>query len=101
MSVSHLLELKPKKVKIVENGMIAEADVEKIMPGEAIIVGTGEFIPLDGVIRGGSGNLDTSIVTGRTIHKYVTAGDSVVAGCINKGETLTLEVTKDVYKRQG
>ena len=53
---------------------------------------SGERIGVDGTVMAGSGELDTSLITGETVPQRLTVGDRVFAGTINLGAPLRLRV---------
>jgi len=94
-AVTKLMDIRPDYAgKISENGEILKVSPQDVKPEEIIIVKPGEKIPLDGIVTDGSANLDTSSLTGESIPKKVTAGDSVYSGCINSDGVLKIKVTK-------
>jgi cation-transporting P-type ATPase G len=69
---------------------IATADVRI---GDVMIVRSGERIGTDGVIVTGSSALDVSAVTGESVPVDVGPGSGAVAGGVNGGGVLEIEVT--------
>jgi Cd2+/Zn2+-exporting ATPase len=57
--------------------------VEEVQPGETVIVGPGERVPLDGVLISGSSSVDQSPITGESVPVDVAEGSEVYAGTIN------------------
>jgi Cd2+/Zn2+-exporting ATPase len=95
-SISDLMNIKPEYVNIIDK----DGNVNKIAPkdakvGEVELVISGEKIPLDGVILDGSSNIDTSALTGESIPKSVSIGDSVSSGCINLNGVLKIKIEKE------
>jgi Cd2+/Zn2+-exporting ATPase len=68
--------------------------VEEVAVGEAVLVGPGERLPLDGLIVSGVSSVDQSPITGESVPVDVESGSQVFAGTINGPGLLTLEVTK-------
>ena len=64
--------------------------VEEVQPGEIIIVGPGERLPLDGIIVEGMSLVDQAPITGESVPVEVQPGAEVFAGTINGPGTLTL-----------
>ncbi len=61
--------------------------------GDRILVRPGDRVAVDGVVLVGTSNVDQSLVTGETTPAAVTVGDTIYAGSLNQGGTLTLSVT--------
>ena len=57
--------------------------------------GTGEKIPIDGVVTEGSSSLNTSALTGESLPRNAKAGDEVISGCINMTGLLKIKTTKE------
>ncbi|MDP4173809.1 MAG: heavy metal translocating P-type ATPase [Bacteroidota bacterium] len=93
-SVKSLLEIKPNYANLKKEGAIIKTTPEEVGAGDIIIVKPGEKIPLDGIITEGNSNVDTSPLTGESVPKVVSQGESVLAGMINITGSLTVEVTR-------
>ena len=93
-SISALLDVRPDKANLVENGQIREVDARSVAVGSTILVRPGEKIPLDGTIQEGVSQLDTSALTGESMPREVSVGNAVMAGCINLSGALELRVEK-------
>ena len=93
-SISALLDVRPDRANLVRDGQITEVDARTVEVGSIILVRPGEKIPLDGVIRDGVSQLDTSALTGESLPREVAAGQNVMAGCINLSGALELQVAK-------
>ena len=61
--------------------------------GDRLLVGTGERVAADGVVREGKGQVDQSLITGETLPVGVKRGDQVYAGTLNLTQSLQIEVT--------
>ena len=94
-SIAELMDIRPDYANIEKNGAVEQVDPYEISVGEQIIVKPGEKVPLDGVIVEGSSSVDTSALTGESVPKDLSEGDSIISGCINKTGLLKVEVTKE------
>ncbi len=94
-SVKALLAIRPDTARIVceEDGDCDEVPVEAVGVGAVIEVRPGERIPLDGTVLSGTANLDTAALTGESLPRTVTVGESIAAGCIVTGGVLRIRVT--------
>lgn len=93
-SISELLSFEAKHARIKINNEITEVEVESILPGDIIVVRTGELIPLDGVVMEGKSYLDTKALTGESLYRNVKVKDEVLSGMINMGGLLEIKVSK-------
>ena len=57
--------------------------VEEVRPGETVLVGPGERLPLDGIVLQGASSIDQSSITGESVPVDVEPGAEVFAGTIN------------------
>lgn len=94
-SISSLMDICPEYVNIERDGKIERIDPDEAAVGDIIIIKPGEKVPLDGTIIEGSSSLNTTALTGESLPLDVTAGDSVINGCINLNGLLRVEVTKE------
>lgn len=93
-SISELLSFEAKQARIKINNEITEVEVESILPGDIIVVRTGEIIPLDGIITEGKTYLDTKALTGESLYRNVKVKDEVLSGMINMGGIIEIKVSK-------
>lgn len=92
-SISELMDIRP------DYANLANEDIKKVSPsdvsiGDYIIVKAGEKVPLDGVVVEGSGELDTSALTGESLPGNVMPGDNVYSGSLNRNGVIKIQVTK-------
>lgn len=94
-SISALLDVRPDRANVLENGEVTELKAEEVRLGQTILVRPGEKIPLDGTVLVGASELDTAALTGESIPREVCAGQTVLAGCINLTGALEVRVDKE------
>uniref|UniRef100_UPI001F2AFC19 heavy metal translocating P-type ATPase n=1 Tax=Nocardioides alcanivorans TaxID=2897352 RepID=UPI001F2AFC19 len=88
-----LLKLVPETATVVRDGSMGEVPVREILVGQVMVVGPGERVATDGVVRAGRSSLDTSAITGESIPVEVEPGDEISAGAINTAGVLEVETT--------
>jgi len=94
-AVRKLLDLQPLVAHVIrEDGTEEKVPVEKVMPGEKLLVRPGEKIPLDGVVLEGSSSVDESMITGESVPTPKEVGDQVIGATINKEGAIKIEVTR-------
>lgn len=93
-SISSLMQIRPDSANLLQDGEVTEVAPETVSVGDYILVKPGEKIPLDGIITDGTSSLDTAALTGESLPREVSAGDTAISGCINLRGTLTIQVTK-------
>ncbi len=94
--IMEAVDLRPETVLLDENGTVREIPAEEAMAGQIIQVRPGDRIPLDGVILEGESRIDTSPITGEPVPVSVSAGSSVLSGCVNTSGLLKLRVEKEL-----
>ena len=94
-SISKLMDIRPDSANVKRSGKLLTVSPEAVKLGEAIVIKPGEKIPLDGVVTDGEAMINTTALTGESVPRKVSAGDTVLSGCINENGLLTVKVTKE------
>lgn len=89
-----LISLRGKYATLLIDGVEKVVSVDDVRLGDVFVVRPGESIPTDGEIISGGGAVDESMLTGESIPRDVTAGDSVYGGSINRSGFITVKATK-------
>lgn len=92
-AITDVAALKVEEADILTNGEFIRRDTDDIRAGDIIRVKTGERIAADGVIESGESRIDTSAVNGEPVPLTVRTGDSVMSGCINLADTITVRAS--------
>jgi Cd2+/Zn2+-exporting ATPase len=92
--IKSLTNLRPDKLRVVMGMLYNETIPEKGRVGDIFEVRAGERIALDGEIVDGEGKIDTSSLTGESLERSVSVGDSVLSGMVNVNAVLKIKVTK-------
>ena len=74
------------------DGMLATVPVEQVRPGDRLLVGAGEVVPVDGALVVAA-VLDESALTGESLPVERDVGDPVRSGVVNAGSPFDLRVT--------
>ncbi len=93
-SITSLMKIRPDYANLKEGSELKVVSPEEVKIGDVIVVKPGEKVPLDGVVIDGYSMVDTSALTGESVLREVSKGESVLSGFINKNALLTIEVTK-------
>jgi Cd2+/Zn2+-exporting ATPase len=93
-SISALMDIRPDYANLIRGDNIEKVSPDIVSVGDFIVVKPGEKIPLDGIIMEGKSSLDTSMLTGESLHKNAQETDTVFSGCVNQSGKLTIKVTK-------
>lgn len=70
--------------------------VEKLAPGDIIVVRNGEIIPADGLLLRGNARIDYSFVTGEADPIEVKSGEKIYAGGKQTAERIEISLTRRV-----
>lgn len=93
-SIAHLMNIRPDVAYVKRNGDVKAVAPAQVKVGETILVKPGEKVPLDGVITQGSTSLDTLALTGESVPREASVGDTVFSGCINQAGVIEIRVQK-------
>jgi Cu+-exporting ATPase len=92
-AIRQLMDLRPASARVQRNGEEAEVPVSAVVLGDITVVRPGERVPVDGIVRSGSSELDESLITGESVPVAKTAGSPVTGGSINGTGLLHVEAT--------
>ena len=94
-NINELMDLRPDSARLETADGLEEVDPEEVAVGSIIVVQPGERVALDGLVIEGQSSLDTSALTGESLPRDVSAGDSIVSGCINLSGVLRIETSRE------
>jgi heavy metal translocating P-type ATPase len=80
-----LVQRAPKVAQLRVDGRLEEVPVERVQVGDAVLVRTGEVIPVDGTVMSPEAVIDSSTLTGEPLPETVRRGMSVLSGSANAG----------------
>lgn len=70
--------------------------IQRLNPGDIIVIRHGELIPADGILLKGDAQLDYSFVTGEADPVTLKSGDQIFAGGKQIGSTIEISLTRKV-----
>src|SRR5581483_10803252 len=79
-----LMQLQPKKARVMINGEVKEVSAESVKRGDFFLIRPGEKIPFDGVVEEGASSVDESMLTGESLPVEKKIGSKVFAGTVNQ-----------------
>jgi Cu+-exporting ATPase len=82
-AIKKLMGLQPKTARVERDGEEVEILIAEVVPGDTIIVRSGEKIPVDGVILEGTAVVDESMITGESVPVEKISGNDVFGASMN------------------
>jgi Cu2+-exporting ATPase len=80
--------------RITGDNAVETVPTTALLPGDRVLVASGDRVPADGVILIGESQMDAALVTGETALQAVGPGSALYSGTINRGAPLTIEIRK-------
>ncbi|HXG43067.1 MAG TPA: heavy metal translocating P-type ATPase [Dehalococcoidia bacterium] len=93
-AIRRLLQLQPRRARIVRDGLEMEVPADEVAVGDVCLVRPGEAVPVDGVVVEGHSAVDESLVTGESLPVEKAPGDTVIGGSINRSGSLRVQATR-------
>lgn len=83
----------PTATLIGAGDVLTATPVDKVLPGDLLLVRPGDRLPVDGEIVSGASELDNSLLTGETAPVAVDVGQACRAGALNLSGALRLRAS--------
>ncbi len=80
-AVEALAKMAAPRAKVIRDGKEKEIDASLVVPGDIIVLESGDIVPADAKILEGNLELDESMLTGESRAVKKKKGDKVFAGC--------------------
>lgn len=93
-AITKLLNLAPKTVTAVRDGVEQVVDAADVEKGEIFLIKPGESVAVDGIVLEGKSSFDESAITGESIPVPKQEGDTIVSASINKSGLIRAKATK-------
>jgi heavy metal translocating P-type ATPase len=71
-----------------------EVAIERLAPGDLVLVRAGELVPVDGTVAGAEAILDESTMTGESLPVAYRRGGAIRSGTSNAGEAFELRASR-------
>ncbi len=92
--LTSLLKPQAEQVWVDIAGSEVQIDAGELEIGSLVIAGSGEMIPVDGVVREGEASLNQSSITGEALPRHVQPGDEVISGAVVQEGRIKIEAQK-------
>ncbi len=93
-AIEKLVKLKSESAILLSGDEQKTVAPEQLQKGDTILLRRGDKLPVDCVLKDGNTQLDTKSLTGEALYREVTAGQELLAGCVNVGTAVTCEVLR-------
>lgn len=93
-SIKEALDLRADVAHRKTDNGVEDLDPKDLVPGDIILVKSGERVPVDGRILEGSTYMDTAALTGEPTPIHLEEGDDLLSGYINKEGVVTVETLR-------
>jgi Cd2+/Zn2+-exporting ATPase len=93
-AIEALMALRPEVALVKRDGVEVLVPVERLRPGEIVVVRPGERMPVDGVVYNGRSSVDQSSITGESMPVDVGPGSPVYASTVNQAGAVEVEVSR-------
>ena len=112
-AMRRLLDLRPRTAHRVRDGAIEDVTLDRVAPGEILVVRPGEKIPVDGTVIEGRSTVDQSMLTGEPVPVEVRPGDPVTGATLNQAgafrmraervgaDSMLMQIVRLVQQAQG
>ena len=93
-NITALLDVRSKTASVFRNNKYQSVHPTDVKVGERIQIKVGEKIPLDGKLISSKASLNTAAITGESKPQSLMQGENSMAGSINLGSVIEVEVQK-------
>lgn len=90
-----LARLLPEWAELILDGRSEQVPATDLKVGDHVRVRAGHTLPADGLVISGSTEADEALLTGESRPVRKNVGDPVIAGSVNRSQTIEVEVSKD------
>ena len=80
--LSRLLCPHAESVWVERDGREVKIEAEQLVPGDLVISGTGELVPVDGIVISGDALINSSSITGESVPVHIKKDDEILSGSV-------------------
>ncbi len=93
-ALEELVRIMPSEAHRVRDAGTEDVPVDRLAPGDRVLVRPGEKVPVAGVVIEGATSVNEAMLTGESTPVEKRPGDGVIGGAINGEGSLVVEVRK-------
>ena len=90
-----LLSRVPRAASRYRDGRLEDVPLDRLRPGDRLLIRQGDVVPVDGRIASDTAFLDTSALTGESLPVRLDRGAEAMSGATNAGEAFDLLATRE------
>lgn len=99
--LSSLIDRTPRIAHVVRaDGTMFDADVEEVRPGDRLIVGPAELVPVDGRLSDAGAVVDEASLTGESMPVEKAPGDELLSGTVNGSTAVAIIALRSAAESQ-
>ena len=95
-SIRALMDICPDEANVIVDGVETTLDADEVDVGSRIVIRPGERVPIDCVVVSGASDVDTSSMTGESVPRSVSVGDTLDSGVVVLSGMLICETLRAV-----
>jgi len=80
--LSRLLRPEAESVWVEKDGREVKTEPDRLVAGDLVICGTGELVPVDGIVIDGDALVNSSSITGESVPVHVKKDDEIFSGSV-------------------
>lgn len=81
-AIAKLMQLRPKTASCIRDGEEVTVSLDEVRVGDVLVLRSGEYVAVDGVIIEGAASIDQSAITGESLPVEKAVGDSLAAATV-------------------
>ncbi|PKL55359.1 MAG: heavy metal translocating P-type ATPase [Methanomicrobiales archaeon HGW-Methanomicrobiales-6] len=93
-ALEELVRVMPSEAHLLRDGGTEDVPVDRLKPGDRVLVRPGEKVPVDGTVAEGATSVNEAMLTGESSPVEKRPGDGVIGGAINGEGSIVVEVEK-------
>ncbi len=93
-ALEELARIMPSGAHLIEGEKIRDVSVDRLIPGDRVLVRPGEKVPVDGLVVEGATSVNEAMLTGESTPVEKRPGDGVIGGATNGEGSIVVEIQK-------
>ncbi len=89
-----LIQPEVETITVERNGLETRIPYAETMIGDIVVCGTGQLVPVDGLVHGGEASVNMSAITGESVPVHFQPGDEIKSGGVVEDGKLKIKAEK-------